>query len=154
MPAHSSDRRLLQTTSIYLMCNIPFIFKNKFGISDKPDTRRAGVDKSTAGAVYKLLSFRVTHGHAKEVFVHTLYFWANAPFRRGSGRSEWFLNISPICGAAFWYVAPGAPWQLILAVFVTPFFWLDGLLWLLFFVVVDMVVLALVLWWAVEYFAS
>ena len=150
MPAHRSDRRILGTTSIYLMCNLPHLFRSKFGISDKPEARRAGVDNTTSGAVYKLFSFRTLHGHRKEKFVHALYFWANAPFKRGSGRSEWFFNVSPICGLAFYWMAPGAPLLLQALVFVTPLFWLDGMLMMAAFVALDLSFFVLVAWaaWA------
>lgn len=144
-PAHVSQKRLLGETHVYLMHNAPYIWKSKFGITDHTDNRRRDVDETTDGAVFYLMPpCQIPFGYQAEGFVHSVYAWANAPFKEGSGRSEWFVNVNPIVGSAVFYLSVTfhfpLPWWGWLLVFISPVIWLDGLLWLLFFVV---------FWWLV-----
>lgn len=151
-PAHASQQRAFGQTYLYVMGNFPFLWKAKFGISDNPKARTAFVDKSTAGAVYRLASVRAAWGYEFEQFVRFIYMPLNAPFKRGSGRSEWFLALNPLVGLLFtvleisginadffaWFaavtgygIAPGGlGWHLVFA-WICPGVWLDGLLMLL-----------------------
>lgn len=121
------------------MWNFPYFWKAKFGISDAPKLRRAQVDESTAGAVGVFLALPISFGWWAEQAVHGMYFWANAPFAKGSGRSEWFVVLNPVFGSAFYFASRYAgiswpAWAYALAAFF-PFVWIDGLLWLLIFFV-------------------
>lgn len=151
-PAHASQQRAFGQTYLYVMGNFPFLWKAKFGISDNPKARTAFVDKSTAGTVYRIASVHAAWGYGFEQFVRFIYMPLNAPFKRGSGRSEWFLALNPLVGLIFtaleilginadffaWFaaftgynIAPGGlGWWLVLA-WICPGVWLDGLLMLL-----------------------
>lgn len=144
-PAHRSDKRILRITGIYLMANVPYIWKSKFGISDTVGKRRANVSETTSGYVFTVASAKITSGHAKEGFVHAVYAWANAPFRAGSGRSEWFLNVSPMSWAVGFSALPGLDWWMYALLLLNPLVWLDGLLLLLVFWAFDVVLLAAVI---------
>lgn len=144
-PAHKSERRILGETYVYLMHNFPHVWVSKFGITDHTDARVRDVSDTTPGDVFYVFPpSQVPFGKAVEGFVHSLYSWANAPFNTGSGRSEWFLNINPLCFALFAYGCRvfgfDAPWYFYGVVFISPVVWLDGVLWLLFFTA---------FWWAV-----
>lgn len=135
------------------MGNMPFFWKSKFGITDHAKARRKNVSETTDGVVLTIVCLRLTNGHSREAFVHTLYIWANAPFRRGSGRSEWFLNISPLVGALAWSV-DGLPVELYVLAIFTPFVWLDGLFWLLVFWVLDAAFWATLIFGAIFLFSE
>lgn len=127
------------------MANMPFIWKSKFGISDTVARRRADVSESTAGYVFPVVSAKITSAHSKEVFIHALYAWANAPFSKGSGRSEWFLNVSPLTWLLVFNIFHGLDiWVYALAL-INPLFWADGLLWILIFWAFDVVALVSVI---------
>lgn len=145
MPAHKSDTRLLQVTGLYLMCNVPFIWKCKVGITDNKKARRASVSDTTKGRVFTVLCLTLTYAHSKEKFIHTLYAWANSPFKNGSGRGEWFLNISPVVGCMAWALWPELPMPVKVLFFFNPLIWLDGLFWLLLFAAFQVVVVVGVL---------
>lgn len=136
-PAHVSDKRLFKRTGVYLLANIPYIFKCKFGITEHVKARRSNVSETTKGFVFPVMYLRMNSGHNKERFIHALYFWANAPFSKGSGRSEWFWNVSPVMWILCVHYFPEAPMMYKAAVLITPLVWLDGLFFLLLFWVVD-----------------
>ena len=150
-PAHRSQKRLLQETEAYLMGNLQYFWKSKWGISDRTKTRRAQVDKSTPGDVFVIMSRQIPFGWQAESWVHTLYFWSNAPFKGKDGGTEWFLNINLIFGALFYWVfkyrgyeilvsETGIDWWWYAVAAWSPWIWVDGLLWLIFF---------RLFWWAV-----
>ena len=138
-PAHQSQNRILQETDVYLMSLILYIIISKWGISDKTSVRRAQVDKGIAGPVKTVTSCQVPFGRAAEGFVHTLYYlfnisrWFPGAFKGSTGRTELFLNVNIIFGCAFLWgchslgVKPGA-WTTLFA-FISPWFWVDGWLW-------------------------
>lgn len=136
-PKHKSENRLLQETRVYLMCNFPIFWKSKFGISDNTAARRSNVSDTTFGLVFTVCSFDLPFGKKVEGFVHWLYFFSNKPFRTGSGRTEWFLNINPLFGLFFvwgmWRTGLRPDWYVWALAFFSPFVWLDGLFWLLLF---------------------
>lgn len=136
-PKHKSENRLLQETRVYLMSNFPVFWKSKFGISDNTTARRANVSDTTFGLVFTVLSFDLPFGKKLEGLVHWIYRELNKPFRRGSGRTEWFLNINPLFGLFFvwlmWRTGLRPDWYVWALAFFTPFVWLEGLLWLLLF---------------------
>lgn len=137
-PAHGSQQRIMEHTYVYTMHSLLFFWKSKWGISDKPDLRRAGVDADVVGDVFFIIPpQRIPFGWRSEQFVHRLYSFQNAPMSKGTGRTEWFLNFNPIIGATvIWasvsFSIPLPLWGYALALF-SPVVWLDGLLWLLFF---------------------
>lgn len=143
-PAHKSQKRILQQTEAYLMGNLQFFWKSKWGISDRTKTRRAQVDVSTPGAVYVIMKTQIPFGWQAEQFVHSLYSLINAPFTGKDGGTEWFLNINVVTGGAFLYVfkfkgyeilvsETGIDWWVYGVALWSPWVWLDGLFWLLFF---------------------
>ena len=150
-PAHRSQKRLLQETEAYLMGNVQYFWKSKWGISDRTKTRRTQVDESTPGDVFVVLCRQIPFGWQAESWVHSVYFWSNAPFKGKDGGTEWFLNINLIVGGLFCYVfyykgyeillsEHGIRWWVYALVVWSPWVWLDGLFWLIFF---------RVFWWAV-----
>lgn len=143
MPPHKSDRKLLGRTGLYLMGNFPYIFKCKFGITDHLKHRRRSVSETTDGAVFTIAFARLLNGHGREGVVHGLYFWANAPFRKGSGRTEWFLNINPIIGAFSVWLFGFTNWLWYIPFFWSPIIWLDALLWMFIFWLGDVFLVAL-----------
>lgn len=144
-PVHQSQNRLFQQTFVYLMSNFPFFMLNKFGISDTVEKRRGNVSETTPGVVFTVLSFDLAFGFEIEQFVHKLYKLQNVYFWTGSGRTEWFVTFSPIVGFSTLYINwvfgfDFDDWVLISA-FFTPFIWLDGVFWLLFFWILKAMVL-------------
>ena len=136
-PHHASEDRFLQATNVYLMFNMPFLYISKFGISDTKTARARNVSETTPGAVGYVWQVNLPFGKALETFVHGFYALQRRPFDKGSGRTEWFLNINIIvgglalyCNFAYdlqitWYYLVGLVWS--------PVVWLDGLFWLAFF---------------------
>jgi hypothetical protein len=130
------------------MCNVPFFFINKFGISDTVAKRRKNVSETTPGLVLTVLSLRMAFGLEVEQFVHRLYRLQNVRFWTGSGRTEWFVTFSPVVGASVLYVNSRfgleLDYKVLVGAFLTPFVWLDGLFWLLaFWMLKALLVLAL-----------
>lgn len=121
------------------MSIVLYIFLSKWGISDKTSVRRAQVDKGIFGPVKTVTSAQVPFGWQAEGLVHFLYFlfnvtrWMPGAFKGSTGRTEIFFNVNPIFGFGFlwachiWHFTPDY-WQLGCA-FVSPFFWVDGWLW-------------------------
>lgn len=154
-PNHRSQDRVLQTTSVYLMWNIPFFMVNKFGISDTVSKRRKNVSETTPGVVFTVLSFELAFGLEIEQFVHRLYKLQNVRFWTGSGRTEWFVTFSPIVGFSTLYLnnrfglglndrgvtAFGVEIKYLWMAFFTPFVWWDGLFWLLLFAAIKIVLI-------------
>ncbi len=140
-PAHASQRRLFGQTNAYLMgvfgLNPIDWFRSKWGISDKTTARRAQVDKDRPGVVYVLFSRQILWGWACEQLVHFFYQLQHAPYRKGTGRTEFYWNFNPIFGSCFLYftVRDGLvfEWYWYACGYLLPFVWIDGLLWLIFF---------------------
>lgn len=146
-PAHASTSRFFGETHGYLMGCIINPFKSKWGISDKPQIRRAQVDKDVAGPVYTIFSMEILWGWMCEQTVHFLYHFQNAPFEKGTGRTEWFWNFNPIFGGVMFWLTwnHGQELRELAGIdlrtqwignglcFLCPFIWIDGLVWLLFF---------------------
>lgn len=110
-------------------------FRSKWGISDKTAARRAQVDRDRPGMVYVLFSRPILWGWLCEQLVHFVYQLQNAPFRKGTGRTEFFWNFNPIFGSAFlwftWREGLIFDWYWYAGGYILPFVWIDGLLWLL-----------------------
>lgn len=120
---------------IYLMGNVPYILKSKFGITRHDKARVKSVSKTTSGKAYYLIApVSMPFAYECEQFVHRLYGFINAPFKSGSGKTEWFLNINPIVFSAVWYFFGQdlSTAQLALIAF-SPFVWIDAILWLIVF---------------------
>lgn len=134
---HRSQGRVFQNTGVYLMCNVPVFFLNKFGISDTVAKRQKNISETTPGAVFTVLSFDLAFGYKVEQFVHGLYKLQNIRFWTGSGRTEWFVVFSPIVGFSVLYMDRrfgfGIDKYFLAAAFFTPFVWWDGIFWLLLF---------------------
>lgn len=164
-PGHASTSRVFGETHGYLMGCVINPFKSKWGISDKPQIRRTQVDKAVAGPVYTIFSREILWGWMCEQTVHFLYHFQNAPFSKGTGRTEWFINFNPVFGGfVFWLtwnhgaelrelagISLKTQWGINAACFLFPFIWIDGLLWLLFFRLLGWG-LAVGLLWALIYF--
>ncbi len=102
-PHHASQDRIFQSTNVYLMTNLPYIWLNKFGISDHTKRRAKNVSDTTPGAVDTIIDTGMPYGKHCESFVHTFYFFLRTPFDKGSGRTEWFVIVSPVVGfLVFW----------------------------------------------------
>lgn len=148
-PAHRSQGRLLGETGAYLFGSFLYFWKSKWGISDKTATRRAQVDKDVAGVVFCVFSREILFGWHCEQLVHWLYQWQNAPMRKGTGRSEWFLNFNPCVFAVMlwltWRNGALFDWYFYLPAWL-PFVWLDGLLWLLLFRFLNWMFAVAMLW--------
>jgi hypothetical protein len=146
-PAHASQGRLFGQTGAYLMGSIIYPFRNKWGISDRADLRRAQVDKDVTGPVYTVFCREVFFGWTCEQFVHFAYQWANAPIKKTTGGTEWYYNLNPVFGGfVLWLtwnygiqirgaigVDLKTQWCINALAFLCPFVWIDGLLWLVFF---------------------
>lgn len=141
-PSHASQGRLFGQTGAYLMGSVFHPYKNKWGISDRTDLRRAQVDKDVTGDVYTIFGRQIFYGWFCEQFVHFIYQLQRAPMKNGSGRMEWYRTFNPIFGSLFlwftwdfdfagaeWYWKPIAQFN----AYLSPFIWIDGLLWLVFF---------------------
>ena len=137
-PAHCSQQRVMEHTYVYTMHSMFYFWKSKWGISDKPEQRRGSVDADVVGDVFFIIPpQRIPFGWRAEQFVHRLYAMQHAPMSKGTGRTEWFLNLNPIVGmAVIWgsisFDVPLPTWAYALSIFC-PIVWLDGLFWLLFF---------------------
>lgn len=158
------------------MSNFPFFFVNKFGISDHTKKRVKDVNESTPGAVGLIASAELLYGYQVEQFVHSLYFFLNwyrllqsvglGFLWEGSGRTEWFLNVSPLVGFAVCYLNYRFDLGLVVddfhysryerlsIFFFTPFVWLDGLFWLLIFRIFRFVLGAAVIFLIVYFLAK
>ena len=110
---------------IYLFINIPFLWKCKIGISQNVKQRRKSVSESTPGYVLPVWVVFVPFADGLEKSMHGFFGSFRSPFRRGSGRSEWFMTIpvlplawlimtfmfviywSPIVALVWWVVKNG-----------------------------------------------
>ena len=120
------------------MFNLPHCYKAKFGISDTSKARGREVSNTTDGAVDYVWQVNLPYGKAVETFVHGFYAPLRAPFKSGSGRTEWFLTVNPVIFglsfAARWYLHLDFPiWVHAFPCLFSLVIWLDGLFWLLFF---------------------
>lgn len=131
-PHHKSQDRLLGTTYVYCMSNWPKFWVSKFGITDHTKARVRNVSETTFGTAYHIIPpFNIAWGFWCEQWTHSLYWIFNAPFRRGSGKSEWYLNINPITALILWTIFGNfTTWYWWFAIIFSPVIWLDGLLWL------------------------
>lgn len=140
-PRHKSQSRLLGMTYVYCMSNFPYLLKSKFGITDSPTARVSNVSETTSGTAFFIFHpFKLMYGYWFEQIIHALYFFVNAPFKKGSGRTEWFINANPIlAGLAYYYsdITPVA-WYWIL---VTPLIWVEGYLWMIVFLLANVVLI-------------
>jgi len=142
-PAHQSENRLLQETVVYLMSLVLYVIFSKCGISDQPSIRRAQVDKGVFGPVKTVTCAQVPFGKMCEGFVHTIYYlfnvsrWFPGAFAKASGRTEIFLNANPVIGIAFLWACNHFNYTpnplLVLAVFISPFIWLECWAWIQIF---------------------
>lgn len=137
-PLHRSQQRIFEPTNAYLLGNIPYLFMCKWGITDKTKQRTANVDETTDGVVFCIASCDLLYGWECEQLVHRLYSAQNVVLSKGSGRTEWFLNISPIAlflSILFTVYVTGdvLEWWQYLTILFTPVIWLDGLIWLIVF---------------------
>jgi hypothetical protein len=133
---------MINQTYVYLMGNFPFIWKSKLGITKDLNARVKNVSKTTKGkAFYLIQPARLPFGYECEQFVHGLYHFINAPFSRGSGRTEWFLNVNPITAGVVYYffAAYLDTWQ-IAAIAFSPIVWLDGCLWIIIFSLLKIII--------------
>lgn len=149
-PAHQSQKRILGETGAYLMSSLLHPFKNKWGISDRTDLRRGQVDNAVTGPVYTVFGREILFGWTCEQMVHWLYQLQNAPMKTGTGRMEWYWTINPIFGTAFVWACASQGWYLewywFALAFVSPFVWIDGLIWLVLFRLLAYVFGAVMLW--------
>lgn len=143
-PAHVSQQRILQQTTVYLMGNVPYIWKCKFGITDHTKARRKNVSETTPGYVFNIFTLHIEFGWQLEQFIHRLYSLQNSQFWTGSGRTEWFVGLNPIVGSLFWLcsekVGVGLGWEVYALAYFTPIVWLDGLFWLFIFSMLRIVI--------------
>lgn len=107
---------------VYLFVNIPFIWKCKIGISKNVRNRRKHVSKSTPGIAIPIWFVFIPFAEGVEKTLHGFFKAFHSPFRRGSGRSEWYLTFpvlplawiilnfmmilywAPLVGLIWWYV--------------------------------------------------
>jgi len=119
------------------MFNLPFAYISKFGISDTKTARARNVSETTPGAVGYVWQVNLPFGKALETFVHGFYALQRRPFDKGSGRTEWFLNINIIVGSAALYLNFAynlqIAWYYLVGLVWSPLIWLDGLFWLILF---------------------
>lgn len=145
-PHHVSQDRVLQRTQVYLMHNVPYFWKNKFGISDHVKRRQKNVSETTDGVVFAVFAPELEFGYELEQFVHGAYAFLNANVKKGSGRTEWFYTFNPVvfclCIAVYLFTGYTLPWWAYALCFFSPFVWLDGLLWLLVFSCLRLVIIA------------
>ena len=136
-PAHESQKRIFGETGAYLKCSLLNPHKNKWGITDKMEARRAQIDKDVPGPVYTIFGRTIMFGWLCEQFVHWLYQKQRAPMKTGTGRLEWYYTFSPVFGASVcavgYYLETVFPYWVYLVSFFQLWIWIDGLLWLLFF---------------------
>ena len=136
-PAHASQGRIFGQTGAYLMGSIVYPFRNKWGISDRTDLRRGQVDKDVTGPVYTVFCREIMFGWTCEQFVHFIYQLQNAPIKKTTGGTEWFYNFSPIFGSfilwALFRLQIQVEWYWKAVAYISPFVWIDGLLWLILF---------------------
>lgn len=136
-PAHRSQKRLLGETGAYLLGSLYRPFRNKWGIGDEIEKRRAQIDADVSGPVYTVFGRHIMFGWACEQFVHWFYQLQHAPLKKSTGRLEWYYTINPIFGTGFlWACAENGlclDWGWFLLAFVSPFVWIDGLMWLVLF---------------------
>lgn len=139
-PSHPSQKTFLQRADFYHGSNFPVFFSVKAGMGFNAESRLRNVSETTFGYVWpsaKIDSMEFAYWF--EQFIHWFYFYLNAPFRTGSGRTEWFLNVNPIVGGAFtfWAYKSGTlfswDWYYYALIWSFPFLWLDLLLWMLIF---------------------
>ena len=119
------------------MGNLPYFWVNKFGISDHTKRRAKNVSKTTKGAVDTIGDIEMPYGKHCESFVHTFYFFLRTPFDKGSGRTEWFVIVSPVVGFLVFWITGLLKIKLPLLAYAACFFfpgiWLDALLWMAIF---------------------
>lgn len=149
-PSHASQRRIFGETGAYLNGSLFHPHKNKWGVGDKIERRRAQIDKDVPGPVYTIFGRTIMFGWLCEQFVHWLYQLQNAPMETGTGRLEWYYTFSPLFGSAVLFTCFKFGVVLPVWVYILSFFplwvWLDGLLWLIFFRLVGWLACAGMAW--------
>lgn len=78
---------------VYIFINVPYIWKCKIGISGNVRRRRRKVSRSTPGFVIPVWVVYVPFAKKLEGQLHRFFGLFKSPFRKGSGRSEWFLTL-------------------------------------------------------------
>lgn len=80
-------------TFIYLMINLPFLWKCKIGISRNVKRRRRNIDETTKGWVLKVWALPMPFAENLEKELHRFFRHFHSPFEKGSGRTEWYITI-------------------------------------------------------------
>lgn len=139
-PRHASQDNFLQRADLYHASNFPFFMSVKAGIGFVAESRIRNVSETTKGFVWVTAKIDdIEFAYWCEQFIHWLYWLQNKPFRTGSGRTEWFLNLNPIIGGAFtlyaWQTGTLGiwDWYFYWLAWSFPFLWLDFLLWMQIF---------------------
>lgn len=139
-PRHASQDNFLQRADLYHASNFPFFMSVKAGIGFVAESRIRNVSETTKGFVWVTAKIdNMEFAYWCEQFIHWLYWLQNKPFRTGSGRTEWFLNLNPIIGGAFtlyaWQTGTLGiwDWYFYWLAWSFPFLWLDFLLWMQIF---------------------
>ena len=81
---------------IYLLWNLPYFWKLKIGITTvgKAKKRVKSITKSTPGVAIPVFFMIMPFGTlGLEQTLHQLFRGLKSPFKKGSGRTEWFLVI-------------------------------------------------------------
>jgi len=89
---------------IYIMLNVPFIWKVKIGITTtgRSSKRRHDISATTPGFVFPIWLMVLPFGTARlESDLHRIFKKLHSPFSKGSGRTEWFLFPA---GIAAWLI--------------------------------------------------
>ncbi len=144
-------------TYIYIMLNAPwYIGCHKFGISNNVKVRRNRISKTTDGFVFKaFIPLALPNSYAFEQLYHRIFAIINVYVQKGSGRTEWFLNLNLITWALTYFYLPQAFYLfgqyplLIIAMLIYPF---DAVLVLLSAWIVSrtfVFIVAFAVYWAV-----
>ena len=75
---------------LYIMWNIPVIWKIKIGISGGVSYRRKMISESTPGFVFPIWMVKIPFAYDFEQLLHRVFGFAHSPFKNGSGKTEWF----------------------------------------------------------------
>ena len=78
---------------VYLFINFPFIWKCKIGISKDVRSRRKNISKTTPGVVLPIWMVYIPNADGLEKTMHGFFKAFRSPFRKGSGKSEWFMTF-------------------------------------------------------------
>lgn len=98
---------------IYIMGNFPFFWKVKIGITTfgKIKKRRKSVSRTTKGYVFPIFFSILPFGvRSLEQDLHKLFKVAHMPFKKGSGRTEWFFILVLFPAVLFILIETFARW--------------------------------------------